>query len=482
MQARRAGRLVLFVMVQLVLTLLLLEGVLRVARPHHHGLHSLLYLPTEQLDYERMSTLEELMEHSMLGFVPLRQRAGFVLNSHSFRTREYTPTPRREVARIVALGDSFTFGAEVRPNLTWTSVLERSLAAELPVSVEVLDLGVPGVGPRFEQRLWELEGASLQPHVVVLQFFVGNDFTDETSSRLVPWNDPGLVRASYGLRLARNLWRASRATKIRDTQPEELPGDPVLAQGGYAVEGTPPRRVRFAPAEFVRLEASRLELATHRHRAELDALATEAGTILERLASDVRASGADVLVMIVPDEYQVNADLRARCLDALGIAADQVTVEQPQRELVRRLEPLGIPYLDLLPEFRAAAATQRLYLPRNTHWSPAGHELAGRLVATALRERISARVRAPARRGQAARSRAGRTARRSVRAGESPDGGPRTAASDHRWRGSSRRPEPEKIRGFARRQRAARKRSAVCSTPKPYTTLRRKLIDDESSA
>jgi hypothetical protein len=41
--------------------------------------------------------------------------------------------------------------------------------------------------------------------------------------------------------------------------------------------------------------------------------------------------------------------------------------------------------VDLLPAFRSAARTTRLYKPRDTHWNIAGNRLAAREIAAAVR-------------------------------------------------------------------------------------------------
>lgn len=68
----------------------------------------------------------------------------------------------RASLRIVAVGDSCTFGSEVKPHEAWCDVLERSLPG-----AQVLNCGVPGYG--VDQVALKLDeyGTRLRPNVVL---------------------------------------------------------------------------------------------------------------------------------------------------------------------------------------------------------------------------------------------------------------------------------------------------------------------------
>jgi GDSL-like lipase/acylhydrolase family protein/acetyltransferase AlgX (SGNH hydrolase-like protein) len=92
------------------------------------------------------------------------------------------PLPRTKppgVYRIVALGDSFTFGFGVREGQAWPARLAARLNARTGGTprVEVVNLGVPGTGPR--DYLWHLAhtGLALEPDLVVVGVFA-NDLND----------------------------------------------------------------------------------------------------------------------------------------------------------------------------------------------------------------------------------------------------------------------------------------------------------------
>ena len=64
----------------------------------------------------------------------------------------------------------------------------------------------------------------------------------------------------------------------------------------------------------------------------------------------------------------------------VGRHALLIEVDQPQRRLAAWSSQNGVPFIDLLPDFRQAGAQQVLYFPHDGHWNPAGHALAGKLI------------------------------------------------------------------------------------------------------
>ena len=102
-------------------------------------------------------------------------------NSHGWRDDEcdFARPPGRK--RIVALGDSFTFGAGVDHGERWTEELERQIPA-----LEVVNLGMNAIGPDQELLVLESDGLRYGPDVVVCALYEANDF-----------DDVGLLRNGY---------------------------------------------------------------------------------------------------------------------------------------------------------------------------------------------------------------------------------------------------------------------------------------------
>lgn len=103
------------------------------------------------------------------------------VNSHGFRDREYAVEKAPDTLRVVALGDSATFGVKLEGGVLWPTVLEEQFAGSTP-AVEVLNLGVVGYDTLDEIAFFEHTGLAFEPDVVVVAFHL-NDIGFASPSR-----------------------------------------------------------------------------------------------------------------------------------------------------------------------------------------------------------------------------------------------------------------------------------------------------------
>jgi hypothetical protein len=383
-------RWVVVALCQILVVVVLAEIAIRLVATRHRGVRMMLHASTDVTDFSDVETLPELMNRSMLGFVPGSVHYGFVLNSRSFRTREYEPEPAPDRVRIVALGDSFTFASGALPHEDhWTTLTERILETTVDTPVEVLGLGVPDTGPAFQLRLWQIEASELDPDAVVLAFFVGNDFTDHQEDLGVFGEDDrsfgGAVASVSALaRLTRNLVRVARAGAGRRSElvagADLAPGEPIPGYG----EAFDPDRPTFGRRRFIDIESRRMALCLRSEDDAFDRLAQRVISTVLGLAADVEASGSRIIVMVIPDQYQIDRKLRKQVYRATGTRAADYDLDRPQRVLTEALETAGVEVVDLLPVVRRASRDAALYRLRDTHWNRRGNELAAAILADAL--------------------------------------------------------------------------------------------------
>lgn len=96
------------------------------------------------------------------------------INSLGFRDREFEANNNNNRIRIVAIGDSFTFGWGVENSCAWPKVLEEKLTA-IGHSVEVANLGQPGGNPASYVRIAEKAIPILEPQLTVVAILQGDD-------------------------------------------------------------------------------------------------------------------------------------------------------------------------------------------------------------------------------------------------------------------------------------------------------------------
>ena len=98
-------------------------------------------------------------------------------NSYGFRGPEFSIQPSTETFRIVALGDSFTFGQGVPEGQSYPSRLEALLNTECPIPdrrVEVLNAGQSGTDTYEQLERLREKCLSLKPDLVCVQFYMND--------------------------------------------------------------------------------------------------------------------------------------------------------------------------------------------------------------------------------------------------------------------------------------------------------------------
>jgi lysophospholipase L1-like esterase len=103
------------------------------------------------------------------------------INSDGFRDYEYAIEKPVNTYRIIALGDSFTYGAGVELEDSWPKILERKLnELNNGVHYEVLNFGVPGYNIHDQVEFLKMKGIKYTPDLVIFTF-LGNDIENSTA-------------------------------------------------------------------------------------------------------------------------------------------------------------------------------------------------------------------------------------------------------------------------------------------------------------
>jgi len=284
----------------------------------------------------------------------------FKLNSLGFKDTEFGPK-RPDVYRIAAIGDSFAFGV-VPYRYNYLTILEELLGGESrrKGGVEVLNLGIPGIGPKEYLTLFVNEVLALEPDMLLLSLFIGNDFLESK----------------------RDWWTHSYlATLIHYvlTLQEEFEGRVIHGAGPYC-DDCPGFDLDAYLAIAQARSAHYLSADTSFPPSLLAAL-----HYLELMQTICTDRGIPLLVAIIPDELQINAELESQLRRKYypGVPDEGWDITRPNRLLASELERLGIDFLDLYPAFKTLPQ-QRLYRLRDSHWNIPGNRLAAETIAEAI--------------------------------------------------------------------------------------------------
>src|SRR5262249_48034368 len=131
------------------------------------------------------------------------------INSLGLRDREIAPNPAPGTLRVLALGDSQTFGNGLELSDTWPKQLERILEGSGDGRRwEVINAGIPGTDTWQHEVVLRRFLVTTHPNAVLLAFYV-----NDVSPRYEPRNieASGLTNA-WSKRLAYLLKRSSLTT------------------------------------------------------------------------------------------------------------------------------------------------------------------------------------------------------------------------------------------------------------------------------
>jgi lysophospholipase L1-like esterase len=275
--------------------------------------------------------------------------------------------------RVVLLGDSFTYGHGVEDDETFGA----QLGVLLP-ELEVINTGVDGYGTAQQLLLLRDEGLCFQPDVVVVAFF-WNDLADNRKEAGAALGQPPGVVAWFSM---------EDGELIYPPETSSVPLPPAREAASSDREGRRSWQRHMYAYRFLsdRIKIFRFWLDSLRG-VPVDGdtlLADEAAWQLElALLGEIdrlsREAGARMLLLVIPDQVQVQPDTRAAT-----VAPDAYAV---QERLQAFAGELGIPILDPLPALRAAyeAEGEALYYLNDRHLRANGQaivagELAARLV------------------------------------------------------------------------------------------------------
>ena len=288
---------------------------------------------------------------------------GFRLNSAGFKDLEFEPTKRPGTLRVVALGDSFAFGA-VPYQHNYLTVVEDRLQSQ-GILAELINMGIPGLAPQDYLSVLANEGLKLNPDLVLVSFFVGNDF-DETMrlrTRLHQFSD-FFALMKYVIDMRVNI-------------------DGRVYESDSAYDDNAPY---FRESTYVEIEKQRSW--TYRRPPTYPRALDDAVRYLVQMKELAARQDAGFMVLIMPDEFQVSPALRARVLAALELQEGDIDVRQPNRFLSDELRRHGIVSVDSLDAFSDKGQAITLYKPLDSHWNIAGNALAAEVLTEPLRRTL----------------------------------------------------------------------------------------------
>jgi hypothetical protein len=301
------------------------------------------------------------------------------------------------VRRVVALGDSFTFGAAVEAEEAWPARLEAHLNRDRSLARwHVVNAGIPGHGTGQQLLLYQMLEERFRPDAVVLGLTVVNDVLDnlciEEASYTPKSGAPCFVPDGDRLRLV----APATATDVAPTRasPGRLRVAELVMSQARRLTLWNPKLVALAGWSGVAVDLPYVPATV---ASWYDPRYAEPGwRLTQRLLIELRQHLADrgvpLVVLIIPAALQADENLQAalRMLGHRNAPAQAFLAEpdRPQRLMTEFCRAAMLDCVDALPGvLELERRGVRTYYAIDNHWTPAGHALAAELVARRLGDR-----------------------------------------------------------------------------------------------
>ncbi|MBA3240175.1 MAG: hypothetical protein H0T60_03025 [Acidobacteria bacterium] len=338
------------------------------------------------------------------------------INSLGFRDREFD-NPTIGGTRIVAIGDSFTYGWGVEINQSWTKVLEENLRKK-GYALEVANLGQPGASPKTYAEIAEKAAPLLKPDLLVVAVLQGDDLASlsakynqtvrkteghENQGQLESDNSllQSLSKVSYRLypnflsllkgrafdQPLQTLWREQAQRVIDELTPEEkLRFDNLDGQVKNSFEnGELNPALLQAALKFPEFFLENFDT----NEPETRLLILEMARQLARIKEAAHAQHSQVIVVSIP--YKVYAsprDLESSRRLGLLLTPEMAVSTSADEAIKAACVHVGLEFFEVTAGFRGKALESHLFFDLDGHFNSSGHQTFADLLTPILEQRL----------------------------------------------------------------------------------------------
>ena len=310
----------------------------------------------------------------------------FHTNEAGLRDMPNASPPTAERTMLV-LGDSFTFGMNVQDSQAFPDRMASMLAPAGGQQWKVLNAGVFGYGTDNEAAWLEEYGWQQKPTVVVVGFFVGNDVKDVMIgiTKTVATADGRLVAADVSKQAMDRgeedqSQGSSKSSGVRGWLENNSHAYLFLRSLWYNTLGKGKSKAAkltiFDAASFYRKSIP----------PEIESGWDKTFDILRKMQEACKAHGAQLVLVAIPTREQVYPKSWDEVKAQFALNESDFDLTVPQQKLQAFATTRSIPYVDLLPAFKAKNSNDGLYFHVDRHWTAAGHDLAAQTIVDGLKQ------------------------------------------------------------------------------------------------
>lgn len=286
--------------------------------------------------------------------------------------------------RVVAMGDSFTFGNGVRQDKALPQVMERLLREQLGRDdIAVLNAGQTSFSPLLAGRLFDSVIHHYEP-TLVLYFLDATDIGDDYSyAKELVHTEDGSHFDLPGSSAPRYYGAVGHLLNLGELVQQMLK---PFRWAAFRMAGVPmPTHYNwysFGTHIKGQLETNRYFIYRHPLEDTIEYFEATLGHI-RSLAAAARAVGADFQLVVTPRFHHWSRRECPRNWEAGQYALDEPYQFEYFRFFEERAPSLPFEIYDLLPKFQATSEFP-LCFEMDPHWNDAGHAFVARVMADQL--------------------------------------------------------------------------------------------------
>jgi lysophospholipase L1-like esterase len=328
-------------------------------------------------------------------------------NSIGIRDREVS-VGKNDRFRVLAMGDSFTYGWGVQAEQSWPKVAEK-LLGQNGREVEVLNLGCPGSSVDAYALIAERAVPMLQPDLVLVAVLQGDDLKQldlgSTTDKLFQLNGVRGDEGSGGL-----LTRAfPHVTAALARMPRSVPADAVREVWKGNVRGieahlnaeereryaalNPDVKALFAEGNLNPWDVNAalkcpdyMDFTLHPDREDVRRAVGAMAASLGKIKATADRANARVAVVSVPAGcYTCKKGVESRRRGGFRLGDEALQSDAPDEVIRSAAKEAGVEFQTFLSRFREAAKSRDLYFEFDGHFNAEGHALFAEQVAGMLR-------------------------------------------------------------------------------------------------
>ncbi len=366
-------------------------------KPFPEGTHDLIFPPLSHQEFASVD-FKYIVETNSLGI----------------RDREVQRPKSANSYRIVAVGDSYTYGWGVNIEDTWLRRLEQKLVLDKRV-IETVNLGKPGTGPPFYAEIARTVVPLFEPDLVLVGILQGNDIAssgseglEQVGSGIVRWTRllyPNFVRTVEMMRLSRSLESRTQERPPEKTTAEDNARWSANTAKEFYEKMTSEEKGRFDNLDVEVKQAFfdgllnpyMIDLALKNKHIYTLTLNPDDPWIqqcignmakaLQIIKSVANQSGAQIAVVSIPDGPYVN-EVAWRNIQRVGfdVVPEMLTSDAPDRVIQMACEKVRVPCFTVSEAFRQRKQEPDLFFTLDGHLTAKGHQLLTETLAPKLQK------------------------------------------------------------------------------------------------